>query len=101
MDCFGPGRTELAVASRTGARALLIGGTPFDESVLMGWNFVARTPGEIAAARADWVDGRRFGAVAGYDGAPIRRAAARAVRGASRRPMTPSLPSTVTAAHER
>ena len=62
----------------------------------MGWNFVARTPGEIAAARADWVEGRRFGAVAGYDGA-----AAPALRAASRRTLTPSQLRTVTAAHER
>jgi hypothetical protein len=32
----------------------------------MWWNFVARTPEEIAAARTDWEAGRRFGEVLGY-----------------------------------
>jgi quercetin 2,3-dioxygenase len=61
------GRTELSVKSRDGARLLLLGGTPFGEPVLMWWNFVARTPEEIAAARADWEDGR-FGEVTAYRG---------------------------------
>jgi hypothetical protein len=34
----------------------------------MWWNFVARTPEEITAARDDWESGRRFGKVAAYDG---------------------------------
>jgi quercetin 2,3-dioxygenase len=29
----------------------------------MWWNFVARTPEEIAEARNDWGQGNRFGAV--------------------------------------
>jgi redox-sensitive bicupin YhaK (pirin superfamily) len=62
-----PGHTELSVKSREGARLLLLGGTPFGEPVLMWWNFVARTPEEIAAARTDWEEGR-FGEVTAYDG---------------------------------
>jgi len=42
---------------------LLIGGPPFPEKILMWWNFVARTPEEIAQARADWQSHRRFGEV--------------------------------------
>ena len=34
----------------------------------MWWNFVARTPEEIAAARAEWEEGTRFGEVRGYAG---------------------------------
>jgi hypothetical protein len=52
-------------------RALLIGGAPFAEPVLMWWNFVARTNEEIAAAREDWAAERRFGAVVGYDGSRL------------------------------
>jgi quercetin 2,3-dioxygenase len=64
-----PGRAELALnAVGEGARVLLIGGAPFGESILMWWNFVARTPAEIAAAREDWEAGRRFGAVRRYAG---------------------------------
>jgi hypothetical protein len=34
----------------------------------MWWNFVARTPQEIADARTDWEERRRFGEVTGYSG---------------------------------
>ena len=47
---------------------LLLGGTPFPETILMWWNFVARTPEEIARAREDWQQHRRFGDVKAYDG---------------------------------
>jgi hypothetical protein len=49
-------------------RALLIGGAPFGESVLMWWNFVVRDRDEIVAAREDWEAGRRFGPVPAYRG---------------------------------
>lgn len=68
---LGSGRSELRLESRRGARALLIGGAPFGESVLMWWNFVARTTEEIAAAREDWQAGRRFGEVAAYRGSRL------------------------------
>ncbi len=65
---LGAGRSEIALRSAAGARVLVLGGVPFAEPVLMWWNFVARTPEEIAEARADWEEGRRFGPVAAYDG---------------------------------
>ena len=68
---FGTGRTEVAFSSPKGARLLFIGGPPFPETILMWWNFVARTPEEIARARTDWEAGLRFGPVKGYDGASI------------------------------
>src|SRR5215475_15562526 len=55
-------------ASRSGCRLLLIGGPPFPEQILMWWNFVARTPQEIADARTDWEERRQFGEVTGYSG---------------------------------
>ena len=58
---LGTGRSELGLRSREAARALLIGGAPFGEPILMWWNFVARTPEEIAAVREDWQSHRRFG----------------------------------------
>ncbi|MFL6136642.1 MAG: pirin family protein [Frankiaceae bacterium] len=63
---LGVGREELVVTATEGTRALLLGGEPFGEQVLMWWNFVARTKDEIDAARADWQagDGPRFGRVA-------------------------------------
>jgi len=46
------------------ARALLLGGVPFPEPVLMWWNFVARTRVEVSEARRQWsADDGRFGTV--------------------------------------
>ena len=66
---LGTRRERLRLRMGAGARLALIGGEPFAETVLMWWNFVARTPEEIAGARSDWEAGRRFGAVPGYRGA--------------------------------
>lgn len=66
---LGCGRRELVLVSeQRPVRAMLLGGAPFGETVLMWWNFVARTTAEIVAAREDWEAGRRFGAVDAYDG---------------------------------
>jgi len=66
---LGCGRRELPVFGETGpARALLLGGAPFGETILMWWNFVARSLEEIVAAREDWEAGRRFGDVEAYRG---------------------------------
>jgi hypothetical protein len=66
---LGCGRRELVLAGGgEPARLLLIGGAPFGETILMWWNFVARTTEELAAAREDWEAGRRFGPVPAYDG---------------------------------
>ena len=67
---LGTGREQVAVAAVAGSRLLLLGGVPLGEPLLMWWNFVARTPEEIAAAVADWREGR-FGSVGGYDGDPL------------------------------
>jgi len=37
----------------------------------MWWNFVGRTPDDIAVAARDWATGQRFGQVAGYRSAPL------------------------------
>jgi quercetin 2,3-dioxygenase len=65
---LGTNRSEACFASRSGGPLLLIGGPPFPEKILMWRNFVARTPQEIADARTDWEERRRFGEVAGYPG---------------------------------
>jgi redox-sensitive bicupin YhaK (pirin superfamily) len=70
---LGCDRRELRLAADgEPARVLLIGGAPFGETVLMWWNFVARTPEEIAAARDDWEAGRRFGEVRAYAGERLK-----------------------------
>ena len=63
---FPPGRSELPVGGTS--RAVLLGGQPFGEELVMWWNFVGRSHEDIAAARADWDaamtgETTRFGAV--------------------------------------
>jgi len=65
---LGTQRTDLTMTSTEGARVLLVGGLPFPETILMWWNFVARTPDEILEARGDWAEHRRFGEVVAYNG---------------------------------
>jgi len=71
MLYLGCARRDLRVRSADGARAMLLGGEPFGEQILMWWNLVARSNEEILAARADWAAGatsERFDDVAGFDG---------------------------------
>jgi quercetin 2,3-dioxygenase len=70
---LGTGRAELRLRAAPDAafRLLLLGGAPFGETVLMWWNFVARTSDEIREAREDWQAGRRFGEVKAYAGARL------------------------------
>jgi hypothetical protein len=66
---LGCGRQSLALRSDTGARAVLLGGKPFDEPVLMWWNFVARTKDELSRVSRDWNERADYlGEVKGYDG---------------------------------
>ncbi|SDD75612.1 bifunctional pirin family protein/GNAT family N-acetyltransferase [Glycomyces harbinensis] len=51
------------------ARTILLGGTPFEEEIVMWWNFIARSHDEIVRAREDWeAASDRFGTVEGYAG---------------------------------
>jgi len=68
LHYLGTTRSQVCFSSHGGGRVLLIGGPPFPETILMWWNFVARTPEEIASARADWEGQRRFGEVRAYRG---------------------------------
>ena len=68
LHYLGTHRGGLELASKNPAHAVLIGGAPFGESIVMWWNFVARTAGEISAAREDWEQRRRFGDVKAYKG---------------------------------
>ena len=70
---LGCGRTGLPLRaddSAPGASLMLLGGEPFDEKIVMWWNFVARSGEEIAEAREAWngPDSGPFGAVSGYPG---------------------------------
>jgi quercetin 2,3-dioxygenase len=65
---LGTRRASVQFSSRDGGRVLLLGGQPFQETILMWWNFVARTQQEIFQARADWEAHQRFGEVPAYHG---------------------------------
>jgi redox-sensitive bicupin YhaK (pirin superfamily) len=55
------------------ARAVLLGGPPFGEELVMWWNFVGRSHDDIVNYRSAWQDhDERFGAVDGYRGAVTR-----------------------------
>ncbi|MFE2297354.1 pirin family protein [Streptomyces sp. NPDC059445] len=71
MLYLGCGRTELPLRATSDAGLMLLGGEPFDEELIMWWNFIGRTQEEIEQARDDWAKGARFGEVRGYDGAPL------------------------------
>jgi redox-sensitive bicupin YhaK (pirin superfamily) len=78
---LGTNRSSVEFKGKNGCRVLLIGGPPFSEQILMWWNFVARTPEEIADARSDWQSHQRFGEVKAYRGPrleapPLQRFAA-------------------------
>ncbi|MGH3369632.1 MAG: pirin family protein [Nocardioidaceae bacterium] len=61
---LGTGRDDIRLSATDDARALLIGGVPFDEPILMWWNFVARTREEVDDAQQQWTEAdERFGTV--------------------------------------
>lgn len=65
------GHAALPVQCPAASRFLLIGGVPFGEEILLWWNFVARSVGEMEIALRDWLEGDRFGRVEGARGAPL------------------------------
>ncbi len=67
LGYLGTGMQELALGVPVATRAMLLGGVPLGEPLMMAWNFVARTADETGAARDDWNDPatrlKRFGRV--------------------------------------
>lgn len=62
------GRAKLPICMKKGSRVLIIGGEPFNEKILIWWNFVARTKEEMMEATNAWNNHTAFGEVAGYQG---------------------------------
>jgi quercetin 2,3-dioxygenase len=75
-------------AGADGARALLIGGAPFGESIVMWWNFIGRSHDDIVAYRDEWqsdvINGEdaagAFGAIPEYPGSALPAPALPAIR---------------------
>ena len=66
---LGSGRVDLTLVAERASRLLVIGGEPFEEHIVMWWNYVGRDHDDIAIAREDWVRAdTRFGPVHGYRG---------------------------------
>lgn len=55
-----PGQQTVAIESNDNTRLLLVGGEPFEEELIIWWNFVGRTADEIIKATEDWNAGRHF-----------------------------------------
>ena len=68
---LGCGRTGLPLRADAATDLMLLGGEPFEERIVMWWNFVGRSHDEVAQARSDWMAGTRFGEVHGYAGPPL------------------------------
>ncbi|GGV85261.1 hypothetical protein GCM10015535_31500 [Streptomyces gelaticus] len=71
LGYVAPGTDTLSLTntSEDTARLLLLGGTPFEEEIVMWWNFIGRSHDDIVRAREDWESAsERFGAVDGYPG---------------------------------
>lgn len=70
---LGLGRTGVTIAANAGSTALVLGGPPLGEDLVMFWNFVARTRAEAATAAKQWnARDPRFGTV----DSPLQRIAA-------------------------
>jgi len=64
---LGEGREHVEIASEAGATLFLLGGEPFEDELVMWWNFVGRSHEEIVEAREAWeANSERFGTVAGH-----------------------------------
>lgn len=72
MAYLAPGHKRLRLKTQGPARLTLVGGLPFQEHILLWWNFVGRTAAEIAQAREAWIQqDPLFGRVDGFDGPPL------------------------------
>ncbi|WP_127819265.1 pirin family protein [Microbacterium sp. CPCC 204701] len=64
---LGIRRDHIDIASAAGATLFLFGGEPFEDDIVMWWNFVGRSHDEIVEAREAWeADSTRFGRVTGH-----------------------------------
>ena len=69
---LGCGRADLPLRAGGAAQLLLIGGEPFEEHIVMWWNFVGRDHEDIVTARDEWTRAdARFGTVRGYRREPL------------------------------
>lgn len=51
---LAPGSTSAHLSSTRGAKIVFLGGAPFQEEIVMWWNFIGRSHDKIVQMRADW-----------------------------------------------
>jgi len=52
---LAPGQESVDIhAGEHGGRVILLGGTPFEEQIVMWWNFIGRDHDEVVAYREEW-----------------------------------------------
>ncbi|HET9872452.1 MAG TPA: pirin family protein [Propionibacteriaceae bacterium] len=51
---LGIGRQTVNLAADPGARMILLGGEPFEEEIVMWWNFIGRSHSEVVEYREAW-----------------------------------------------
>lgn len=71
LGCRDAGHSTIDIAASADgpARVIVLGGEPFEEEIIMWWNFVGRSHEEIATFREEWEQAsERFGVVSGYSG---------------------------------
>ncbi len=76
MSYLGSGRTRLEVRADAGEETvlMLLGGEPFEEEIVMWWNFIGRSHDELVAQREAWNGSglahrpERYGTVEDFDG---------------------------------
>jgi len=83
LGCLDAGPEQIFLtAGPDGARALLLGGLPYEEEIVMWWNFVGRDHDEVARYRDEWEASAvrsssdvetRFGTVDGWADQPTPR----------------------------
>ncbi|MEV8065726.1 pirin family protein [Streptomyces sp. NPDC085995] len=81
-----PGRGTLTLRNESAgpARTVLLGGAPFEEEIVIWWNFLGRSHDDIVRARQEWEEASdRFGVV---EGCPAERLPAPALPHAVIRP---------------
>lgn len=90
LGCLDAGRPTITLAAGSeGARVLLLGGEPYEEEIVMWWNFVGRDHTEVAAFREEWeASADRFGVVPGWSDQPTPRIPAPPIPAVRLRPRT-------------
>ena len=67
MLYLGTGRRSVRLRSTGPSRLLLLGGEPFEEQIVMWWNFIGRSHDEIVDYRERWQQARETGGGSGGD----------------------------------